>query len=262
MPLLSSRATPSHCPTCTAPARPGWRWCHVCGVRLNPTWVSLWGPRVVAVVVVIGFLVAARVFFGTLWEGDIVRAAAPDATTTTAPAPPSTLAALENTGPAPVATPPPPPIGPVRPLNFVASTTAGPSQNACGDQTEYSAAYLLDDDPETGWRTKGDGTGETITFTFNGPTRLSEVGLIPGYAKVDPCNDVDRFRQLRRILKVRWAFDGGASVDQDFAEEPTLQRIAVDVVTTTVTLEILDVTSDPGIDHTPISEVAFSGAAA
>lgn len=260
MPTFTARrrSTPLHCPTCTAPAQPGWRWCGVCGARLNPTWWSMWGFRATAVVVVLAFLVGARVFFGTLWEGDLVEAAPPTDTTTTA-APPPTLAAVENAGSTTVVAPPPPPSGPVRPISFSASATAGPSQNSCGDRTVYDVAYLLDENPETGWRTKGDGTGERISFTFNGPTRLSQVGLIPGYAKVDPCNGNDRFRQLRRILEVRWTFDGGATVEQTFVEDPSLQTIPVDVVTTAATIEILDVTSGPEIDHTPISEVSFLG---
>ena len=250
-----SGRTPPHCPTCTAPTNDGWRWCEICGNRLNPPWWSVRSKQIIAIVVVVAFLAAARIFFGTLWEGDLVAAGGPPETTA-APAVASTLPALAA---APPTTPAPPPSEPQRPSSFSASATAGVSQNACGDQTRYDVAYLLDGAFDTGWRAKGDGTGERLTFTFSGPTRLSQVGLVPGYAKIDPCNGQDRFRQQRRVLAVRWIFDGATTVDQTFAETPSMQTIPVDVVATTVDIEILVVTSSPEIDHTPLSEVSFLG---
>ena len=258
---MPRRSTPPMCPTCTAPTREGQRWCRICGNRLNPARWRGWAFRLVALAVVVAFLASARLLFTTLWNGDVVQAAAPESETSTTAAP-ATLPAEVMAGPATSAAPPPPPTAEIRPAGAAASNTAGDSQNSCGETTVYSPSYLLDGDYTTGWRTKGDGTGETISFAFAGPTRLGQVGLVPGYAKIDPCNGADRFRQLRREVAVRWSFDNGVTVDQQFTEEPAMQMIGVDVVTTTATIEILDVTENPEIDHTPISEVSFLGAPA
>ena len=48
----------------------------------------------------------------------------------------------------------------------------------------------------------------SVTLTLPGSAHLIQVGLIPGYAKVDPTNGADRFRQERRIGEVRWRFRG------------------------------------------------------
>jgi hypothetical protein len=88
------------------------------------------------------------------------------------------------------------------------------------------------------------------------------VGLLPGYARVDPCTKVDRFPQLRRVVEVRWLFDGGAAVRQHFADDPVTQTVPVDVVTSTVTIEITATTDDPELDFTAIAEVRLGGVAA
>ena len=182
--------------------------------------------------------------------------AAPTVTTT----PEITLPAAEE---GTVTTPPPrPATAPVRPAQVAASATAGSGQNSCGDVTTYDAAYTFDGDTATGWRVKGDGAGASLTYTFAGPTRLGQVGLLPGYAKVDPCSQTDRFRQLRRVVRVRWTFADGTSVEQSFAEDPSVQLAPVDVVTTTVRLEILATTAGPDLDYTALSEVSFLGAPA
>ncbi len=43
---------------------------------------------------------------------------------------------------------------------------------------------------------------------------IAEVGLVPGYAKTDPRNGVDRYAENNRITRVRWTFSDGSSVVQ------------------------------------------------
>ena len=83
------------------------------------------------------------------------------------------------------------------------------------------------------------GNRQTLTFTFDGPTHLTSVGLIGGYVKVDPLTGVDRFPQNRRVKQVRWTFSDGSTVVQDLADSRSMQTINVDVTTTSATMEIL-----------------------
>ena len=48
---------------------------------------------------------------------------------------------------------------------------------------DFVAANLLDGVRETSWRMPGDGTGASITFGFEGPVEVTQVGLVNGYAK-------------------------------------------------------------------------------
>jgi hypothetical protein len=120
---------------------------------------------------------------------------------------------------------------------------------------------VLDGDTSTAWRTVGNGHGVTLTITLPNPVHLVEVGLVPGYAKADPANGVNRFPENRRVEAVRWHFDDGTIVDQRFDDDPSMQQEPVDVTTGSVTLEILSTRSgDPDHNYTPISEVSLIGA--
>jgi hypothetical protein len=141
-----------------------------------------------------------------------------------------------------------------------ASSTAPDSVDAAGNPISYAVGNLTDGDRQTAWRVAGDGRGETITFTLPSAVHLSRVGLVPGYAKVDPSNRVDRFPENRRVREVRWRFDDGTTVDQRFADTPEMQETEVDTTTRSVTIEVL--ASRPGTpdhDDLPISEVSLVG---
>jgi hypothetical protein len=177
----------------------------------------------------------------------------PEPTTTAAP--PSTTVAP---APAPSATAAPPPPGPVT-ATVQASSATGPAQNGCGQTTAYDPANVLDGNKATAWRTAGDGTGQSLQFTLAAKTRLVQVGLIPGYDKIDDCSGADRFAQMRKITGVKWTFADGTSVAQSFTPDRTMQTTNVNVVTTSVLLEITGTTGASGLDYTPISEVSLIG---
>ena len=130
----------------------------------------------------------------------------------------------------------------------------------------YVATNMVDGVPETTWRTTGDATGSTITFTFDEPTRLSELGLINGYAKVgqDGQGILDWYHGNRRVLAVEWVLDDGTTVSQDLDDTTIVQTVAVKKVETqTVRLRLLEV-SPPGKgrasrDYTAISDVRLFG---
>jgi hypothetical protein len=146
-------------------------------------------------------------------------------------------------------------------LDPTASSTAPDGVDGAGNPVSYSVDNTIDGDFETAWRTPGDGVGETLTYRFAaGSVYVTSVGLIPGYAKIDPTDGTDRFLENRRIRAVRWTFDGGVVQEQAFADSRDLQRIQIPgVLTRTITIEILETTDDGGRDFTPVSEVQVEG---
>ncbi len=81
----------------------------------------------------------------------------------------------------------------------------------------YPASNMADGDPATCWRMNGDGTGQALTISIPGDARITSVGLINGYAKVDPTTGDDRYRQERRITHVTWQVPDGTAVEQSLS---------------------------------------------
>jgi hypothetical protein len=102
---------------------------------------------------------------------------------------------------------------------------AEPGVDAGGRRVGYAAGNVLDDAARTAWRCDGDGRGVTLRLTLPRRTTIAAVGLVPGYAKTDPVNGVDRYAQNRRIARVRWTFDGGTWVEQTLDTRPTVRRV-------------------------------------
>jgi hypothetical protein len=179
----------------------------------------------------------------------------PSTTPSTAPAP----------TPPPTPVPPPTPAPTVAPVSVVkaaridASQPTAPFENACGQAFPFDAAFLQDGDFSTAWRVRGDGVGRQIRLRLAAPTLITEVGLVPGWAKVDGCDGGDLFRQHRTIAKVRWIFDGGQVVEQEFTPASGLQVLPVSVTTRNVLLQILATNEPNGIDMTAISEIRMGG---
>ncbi len=147
----------------------------------------------------------------------------------------------------------------LQPVGVEASGSAAAGQDSSGILVTFDPVNILDGDPATTWRIDGDGVGETLTFTFDRWVHLTAVGMIPGYAKVDPASGVDRFAQNRRVISARFVFTDGSSVDVTFADAPTMQTVHVDVDTTSVQVWILSSSPRAERDFTAISEVKFDG---
>lgn len=157
-----------------------------------------------------------------------------------------------------------------RDLTRTVTITAPPAAPATtdldGELVAYESRRMLDATPATAWRTAGDATGETITFTLRRATTIRRVGLLNGYAKQVPSGAdlVDWYPHNRRITAVEWVFDDGTTIRQDLAEKAKLQRLTIDPVTTsTVQLRLLSVTAPSagplGRDYTAISDVLIAG---
>jgi tRNA A-37 threonylcarbamoyl transferase component Bud32 len=167
--------------------------------------------------------------------------------------------ATTSSRPSTTATTQPPPAGPLGIGEVTASGTAPDAFDACNTATTFAAGNVADGEATTAWRVAGDGVGQTLTITLEGEHHVSEVGLLPGYAKTDPCDGTDRWHQNRRPTQVTWTFDDGTTVDQPLDDVASSQTVAVDATTTTIQVRIDGTTSDPGRDFTAISEVSVQG---
>ena len=137
-----------------------------------------------------------------------------------------------------------------------------------GQPVTYVAANMVDGITDTCWREVGDGTGTTLTFRLDRPTRLTRVGLINGYAKIayDGGRRFDWYVGNRRVLAVDWIFDDGSTVSQQLGTSRTMQQTAIKPVTTDVVRLRITAVSPPGKgraarDDTAISEVLLIGRA-
>lgn len=138
---------------------------------------------------------------------------------------------------------------------------APPTRDVSGDPVRFVAGHLLDGRPQTCWRMPGDGTGQSITFTFDTPVELREVGLVNGYAKSarDSRGTLDWYAGNRRTLRVEWTFDDGTLVTQELEESRRMQSVTVDdVVAEQVTMRLIEV-SPPGPGRASRNYTAISG---
>jgi hypothetical protein len=169
---------------------------------------------------------------------------------------------------APVTTVPAPPTTPVPAAGapsvqgITASEVRPDSFDSCGNPTTYPASNAIDGQLDTAWMGVGDATGATLTLTLRQPAVVTRLGMVPGYAKTDPCTSSSRFGELRRVSSVRWTFDNGSFVDQVMdTESPSMQYVtlAAGITTRTITVKITG-TTKPGVtqlDNTPISEISI-----
>lgn len=144
-------------------------------------------------------------------------------------------------------------------VSVSASDVRAGSTDSCGAPTSYEPDLAVDGVRETAWMTPGNGVGTSLTIVLAEPSIVSEVGLVPGYDKVDPCTGTDRFEELRRVTAVRWTFDDGTSIVQDLDPTRVEQTTSLElpVVSSRITMTIVS-TTEPGVDrldHTPVSEV-------
>ena len=130
-----------------------------------------------------------------------------------------------------------------------ASCQAADAFDAGGNKVRYDPGNVYDEDMTTAWRCDGDGSGEKLTIDLADPTKIGEVGLIPGYAKTDPRSGVDRYAENDRIRKVRWVFDDGTAVEQTFdtsAKNRSMQSMRIPVTKADrVVVEILGAERGP-----------------
>ncbi|MGY1831659.1 NADase-type glycan-binding domain-containing protein [Geodermatophilus sp. SYSU D01180] len=155
------------------------------------------------------------------------------------------------------------PPGPLQPVAVAATCQAAPGIDAAGDPVTYEPALTLDGVPATAWRCPGSAVGARLTFDFGHEVSLASVGLVPGYAKVDPADGTNRFTENRTVTAVTWSFDDGTSFVQRI-DAPRASLAVSDlpapVSSTRVVLQVTGTGNDTALrDFTAISDVAFSG---
>lgn len=165
-----------------------------------------------------------------------------------------------------------PPDDPENPTNIaryanaVAPATAPPGQDLKGQTVRFDASNMLDGQPETAWRMKGDGASQVLTFDLDEEAVITSVGLINGYAKTDRDPNGKKtnwYVRNRKVTQVEWIFDDGTKVPQTLSSSMSVQSIKVDDVTTKrIQLRIVSISAPPEAerDYTVISEVSLIGA--
>ncbi|GAY12784.1 hypothetical protein [Pseudonocardia sp. N23] len=161
----------------------------------------------------------------------------------------------------------PPPTLPVSGLQASATCTSAPSRASDGTPTGFDPGNAVDGRLDTAWRCDGDGAGRQLVLRLPGSQRVSQLTIVPGYAKIDPGDGSDRYVQNRRITSMTVDTGSGPATPVSLDSSPTRrdpQTIRFpEAETSTVTLTIL--TSDPGqpvgtqpaSDRVAVSEVAF-----
>ena len=126
------------------------------------------------------------------------------------------------------------------------SNAVDSAKNSCDEIVRYRLANIVDDRPDTTWQVAGTGMGQWVKLQYEEPIKVSRVGLVPGYAKTDPCDETDRFYQMYVVREARIEFSNGSSVEATFEREPKMQYVDVpDTRTDYVRVEILE-TYPPG----------------
>lgn len=161
------------------------------------------------------------------------------------------LGSLRMTGKPVAASPSPSPTAEPQPLEVAsigASCVREPAVDSDFNEVEYRPEFAVDGDHQTGWQCRGDGVGESLELDLADPADVVAVGLIPGYAKVDPHDDTEWYPLNRRLTEVRWHL-GETVVEQRLDPDPDvrdmqLTELPEPVRTSALRLEILS--SVPG----------------
>jgi hypothetical protein len=144
---------------------------------------------------------------------------------------------------------------------------AAQTTDDAGNPVYYVPEQMFDGNMNTAWRCNGNGIGQVVTFEFPAGTSIVEVGLVNGYAKVDPASGAKRYREYRRITKATWTFANGTSFQQSLKDGmKTVQKLSIpsqpgDQVTLTIEASTGPGSNARGRDAVLISEVAFGSLA-
>ncbi len=139
-------------------------------------------------------------------------------------------------------------------MNNVVSVTA--SSALSEHNMTHSAERLIDGDPATAWveGVSGQGTGESVTFTFDGIYKVTGLKICGGYQK-----DEKRYSENSRPTDIRLEFSDGSTQSvtlQDLMQEQTVS-FSAPVNTSYVTIVIESVYEGSKYEDTAISEVTF-----
>lgn len=172
------------------------------------------------------------------------------------------LGSLRMSGKPVVASPSPTPDPrPVEVSVAGASCVRDPAVDSEFNEVEYLPEFAVDGDDQTGWQCRGDGAGESLELDLGGTADVVAVGLIPGYAKIDPHDGTEWYPLNRRLTEVRWHV-GETVIEQQLDPDPELRDMQLmelpdPVPASTLTLEIVSSVSGESSAHpnVAISEI-------
>jgi len=151
-------------------------------------------------------------------------------------------------------------VAPINATGALAPCVVDDATDASGDPVTYGAENAVDGDMDTAWRCDGDGLDETIRVSLPSGSTVAQVGLVNGYAKVDPGDQSRRYEEYRRIARVQWEFSNGTTAEQDLKDKTeSMQTLAVPVQEDVDWVEVTIVTSTaPGSDEATRDAVLIS----
>jgi hypothetical protein len=219
----------------------------------------------------IALLCAAGLAVGGLGTWAVLPDEPDDSTSTTAGAATPTPSRATTAAPAPAATPTtrssqasrPAATTALRPVSVTTTCQAAPGIDSAGNPISYGPELTTDGAAATAWRCPGSAVGQRLVYDFGREVTITSVGLVPGYAKVDPFDGTNRFHENRTVTGVSWQFDDASSLDQALpAPQPHLQSVElVEPVTTRRVVLVVATTGNDAAtrDFTAISDVGFRG---
>lgn len=154
-------------------------------------------------------------------------------------------------------------VASLMPTQVKVGCQAAQTTDDAGNPVTYVPDHMSDGRMNTAWRCNGDGVGQVVTFEFPAGATIVEVGLVNGYAKVDPASGAKRYGEYRRITKVIWTFASGTSFQQALQDGvTTMQKLSIpsqpaDHVTLTIEASTDAGSTARGRDAVVISEVVF-----
>ena len=153
------------------------------------------------------------------------------------------------------------------PTQVTVGCQAPESTDGAGAPVVYVPEQMSDGKMNTAWRCNGNGVGQVVTFGFPADTTIAQVGLVNGYAKVDPASGTQRYGEYRRITKVRWTFGNGTSFQQSLHDGvETVQKLSIPPQSGGQVTITIEASTEPGStargrDAVLISEVVFGSPA-
>jgi hypothetical protein len=156
-------------------------------------------------------------------------------------------------------------VVPLIPQKLVVDCQAPASRDGAGKRVSYGPSSAFDKNLTTAWRCNGSGRNRHLLFSFAAGTKVVQLGLVNGYAKVDPRTTEKRYGEYRRITAVTWTFPNGAAFEQQLRDgDESAQTIRIPTQLTRQLTLTIDKTTQPGQrtktrDAVLISEVAIAG---
>ena len=158
-------------------------------------------------------------------------------------------------------------VATLTPTQVTVGCQAQQSTDGAGATVVYAPEQMSDGKMNTAWRCNGNGVGQVVTFGFPADTTIAQVGLVNGYAKVDPASGTQRYGEYRRITKVTWTFANGTSFQQSLHDGvETVQKLSIPPQSGGQVTMTIEASTEPGStargrDAVLISEVVIGSPA-